>query len=203
MTPEADATRPLATLRRFVRPQVVRERCELCAAPLGTVHSHLLERATRQLRCACQPCAILFSNRPDAKLLRVSPRADLLSDFQMSDIQWRGLHVPIGLAFFVRSSAADQVLAVYPSPGGPTESMIETSAWEELAEQNPVLRELEADVEALLANRLKQTRDHYRVSIDHCYQLVGLIRKHWRGLSGGQEVWREVAAFFDRLRARR
>ena len=35
--------------------------------------------------------------------------------------------------------------------------------------------------------------------IDECYKLVGLIRTHWRGLSGGDEVWDEIARFFDRL----
>ena len=26
--------------------------------------------------------------------------------------------------------------------------------------------------------------------IDVCFELVGLIRMHWRGFSGGEEVWR-------------
>ena len=32
------------------------------------------------------------------------------------------------------------------------------------------------------------------VPIDQCYRLSGLIRLHWRGLSGGSEVWEEVGA---------
>jgi len=31
---------------------------------------------------------------------------------------------------------------------------------------------------------------------------VGLIRIHWRGLSGGTEVWQEIGNFFAGLRAK-
>ena len=55
---------------------------------------------------------------------------------------------------------------------------------------NPVLESLEPDVEALLVNRVGHAREasaaeYYIAPIDACYQLVGLIRVHWRGLSGG------------------
>jgi hypothetical protein len=36
--------------------------------------------------------------------------------------------------------------------------------------------------------------------MDICFELVGLIRVHWRGLSGGEELWNEIAAFFARLK---
>jgi hypothetical protein len=63
------------------------------------------------------------------------------------------------------------------------------------------------DVEALLVNRVGRARgfsndEYYIVPIDECYKLVGLIRAHWRGLSGGPEVWEEIAAFFEGLRQR-
>jgi hypothetical protein len=38
--------------------------------------------------------------------------------------------------------------------------------------------------------------------IDDCYRLVGQIRIHWKGLSGGSEVWTEIGRFFSDLRAR-
>ena len=44
--------------------------------------------------------------------------------------------------------------------------------------------------------------EYYLVPIDECYKLVGLIRTHWRGLSGGTEVWREIGAFFAALKSR-
>ena len=45
-------------------------------------------------------------------------------------------------------------------------------------------------------------REHFIVPIDACYELVGLIRLKWRGLSGGEEVWKAIEEFFERLRSR-
>ena len=58
---------------------------------------------------------------------------------------------------------------------------------------------LEPDVEALLVNRARGARRHWLVPIDECYALVGLIRTHWRGLTGGAEVWEEIGRFFEEL----
>jgi hypothetical protein len=123
-----------------------------------------------------------------------------LSDFRLTDPQWEELHLPINLAFFFHSTRAGRVVAVYPSPAGGTESLLTLEAWQQLEEANPVLCELEPDVEALLVNRLGSAREHYRVPIDACYRLVGLIRSGWRGLSGGSEVWEEIGRFFSSLK---
>ena len=69
-------------------------------------------------------------------------------------------------------------------------------------DDNPVLLKLEPDVEALLVNRLAAEPEHYRVGVDVCYELVGLVRMHWRGMSGGTAVWREIAGFFAKLSER-
>src|SRR5207237_5374445 len=100
---------------------------------------------------------------------------------------------PIGLAFFFSRTPAGKVVALYPSPAGATESLLPLEAWEELSAENPVLRELEPDVEALLVNRVGQAREHYRVPIDECFRLVGLIRTTCRGLSGRPEVRGAIA----------
>lgn len=120
----------------------------------------------------------------------------------MSDATWDALQLPINLAYFMHSTAAGRVIALYPSPAGATEAMVEPGAWESLAEQNPVLRELEPDVEGLLVNRVGETRQYFRVGVDQCYRLVGVIRTHWRGLSGGAPVWGEIARFFDEIHQR-
>ena len=57
-------------------------------------------------------------------------------------------------------------------------------------------------MEALLVNRVAPVRDYYIALIDQCFELVGLIRAHWRGFSGGEEVWRKINGFFARLRER-
>ena len=108
--------------------------------------------------------------------------------------------IPINVAFFVKSSARSDVIALYPSPAGATESQLDLAAWEELEACNPLLALLEPDTEALLVNRVDGAREHYRVSIDHCYELVGIIRAGWRGISGGSKVWEAIRQFFDALK---
>jgi hypothetical protein len=63
-----------------------------------------------------------------------------------------------------------------------------------------VLAKLEDDVEALLVNRLS-TPQYFRAPIDRCFRLVGIIRTQWHGLSGGEQVWKEIDAFFGELNA--
>jgi hypothetical protein len=191
-----------AALRRFVRQRVIRERCELCAAELPADHRHLIEPESRRLFCACDSCALLFFDQPGARYRRVSRRVQFLRDFSLTDAQWEELQVPISLAFFFRSSSSGRVVAAYPSPAGATESLLTLDTWRQLEASNPILREMETDIEALLVNRVGEARDCYRVSIDECYKLVGLIRTSWRGLSGGAEVWNAIGLFFDGLRAR-
>jgi hypothetical protein len=169
---------------------------------LPAEHSHLLEPATRKLVCSCEPCAILFSGREDARFRRVEPRVELLTGFRMTDAQWEDFHLPINLTFFVESTPAGRVLAFYPSPAGAVESLLPLEAWQTLVSQNPALATFEPDVEALLVNRMKTERAYFRTPIDECFKLVGLIRAHWRGLSGGTQVWDEVARFFARLEER-
>jgi hypothetical protein len=202
MPPDLPNGNPLAFVRRFARPRpAAQERCELCDLGLADDHAHLVEPAARRLVCACDACAILFGYHDSGKYRRVPRRVDELTDFRLTDVGWAGLGLPVNLAFFLHSSAAGRVVAVYPSPGGATEAALAPDAWDGLVEENPALRALEPDVEALLVNRVGEARDHYRVGIDECYKLVGLIRTHWTGFSGGP-AWDEVARFFAGLRER-
>ena len=191
----------IAALRRFARPRVVRERCDLCAAELGEDHAHLFEPATRQVQCACEACALLFDS-PGGKYRRVPRTIEHWPDFQITDEQWGALGVPIALAFFFFSTPKHQIVSMYPSPGGATEASLPSEVWEILCMDNPPLAGLMPEVEALLVNRLRGKRDYFRAPIDECFKLVGLIRTHWRGLSGGLKVWEEVEQFFDHLTAR-
>jgi hypothetical protein len=161
-------------------------------------HRHILDLRDRQLQCACQACKILF-DRPAAgggHLRLVPDRRRRPEGFELDDVTWAGLGVPVGIAFFFHSDAAGRVVAAYPGPAGATESLLELDAWPD----HPALREMEADVEALLVNRARGARDDFIVGIDECYRLVGLIRADWHGLTGGQEVWRRIDGFFEELR---
>ena len=206
MTTDFDQNSPqsaVSVLRRFVRPRAAAaERCDLCGAEVPAEHSHLFEPPTRQLFCSCEACAILFSGQTGTKYRRVPRRVRYLADFRLADAQWDSLMIPIGMAFFFHSSPAGRTLALYPSPAGATESLLDLWAWAEVVEENPVLRELEPDVEALLVNRVRGANDYYLAPIDECFKLVGLIRAGWRGLSGGTEVWQEIERFFAELKGK-
>ena len=191
----------VAGLRRFVRRSAVIEYCELCHAEIYPGHSHLVEPASRRLLCCCRACAVLFSNHESAKYRRVPDQSEFLAEFRMTDRQWEALRIPINLAFFFHSSTSQRVLGFYPSPAGATESLLSLAAWESLVADNPLLAKLEPDVEALLVNRVEGEREYYRVPIDRCYELVGLIRARWRGMSGGSEAWSAIRGFFAKLKA--
>ena len=79
------------------------------------------------------------------------------------------------------------------------ESTLDLEYWNDIVERNPVLQELQPDVEALLVNRIATPPQYYRAPIDQCLRLVGILRTHWRGLSGGDDVWKEINRFFDDL----
>ncbi len=189
-------------LRQFTRRRPATERCELCSAELSPDHQHLLEPTARQILCSCDGCAVLFCGQSGAHYLRVPRRIRCLSDFQMTDLQWEALMIPINLAFFYRDTAAAKMMAMYPSPAGAIESLLSLEAWTEIAAEHPALQKMEPDVESFLVNRVGASAEYYIVPIDECYRLVGLIRMHWRGLSGGVDVWKEIHRFFADLQSR-
>ncbi len=192
-------------LRQFTRRPRNLERCELCGADLSADHGHLVELQQRKILCSCEPCAILFSGQGNPKYKRVPRKVTLLADFHMTDAQWESLMIPINMAFFFKNSVDKKTNVLYPSPAGATESLLSLEAWDDIVRENPALAEMESDVEALLVNRVGYSRgaaaaDYYLLPIDECYKLVGIIRTHWRGLSGGTEVWQELAQFFNGLK---
>ena len=96
---------------------------------------------------------------------------------------------------------------MYPSPAGATESLLALESWNDIVSRNAALSAMEPDVEALLVNRLGYSRgysapEYYLLPIDECYRLVGLIRAHWKGLSGGTEVWQQLGEFFSSVKER-
>ncbi len=186
---------PAAAMRQFVRKRLQVERCENCGEALPANHEHSFDPVRRTLRCTCHGCALAqertYPRIP--KTVRVLPR------FKINEQQWNSLAIPVALAFFSYSTQAQGMLVQYPGPAGVVESLIVVDNWAALCLQNPELRSLLPDVQALLVNRVSTTRSYFIVPIEACYKLSGLMRRHWRGFSGGAAAWVEIAAFFDEL----
>lgn len=197
-------------LLRLVRSVTEQERapreevgqCGLCAAPVPPEHRHLLDVQERTILCACRACAILFEAEPTRRgHYRLTPdRHRRIEGFRLSEADWAELSIPVDLAFFFYSSAADRVVACYPGPAGVTESALPLTGWDRLVRENPVLQRLEPEVEGLLIDRAEGAREHWIVPLDACYRLAGMIRTRWRGLGGGPELRQEVARYFEELR---
>jgi uncharacterized protein DUF5947 len=187
------------TLRRFVRSRVAIKRCELCSVGLAGEHRHMLEMSTAQIVCVCDSCALRLQSVVDGRFKLIPREVQFLPDLNFRDLEWESLALPINLAFFFQSSPGNQMRAMYPSPAGATESLLPLKAWDSLVANNITLARMEPDVEALLVNRVGSNREYYLAPIDVCFELVGLIRVHWRGLSGGEIVWGEIDQFFSRL----
>lgn len=182
--------RTLFALRRFVYPPP--ERCEICRTRLSGGHAHLLELANEELRCVCGACV---DRHPSSEFRAVRPMKEPLSGFDMPEALWSTFQIPVDLAFFVRGDKS--VSARFPSPAGLTRSEIDEQAFEDLERLNPAVTTFEPHVDALLINRIGGKRQAWRISIDHCYALAGTIRKSWRGLSGGTEVWTIIGDYFS------
>jgi hypothetical protein len=128
-------------------------------------------------------------------------------DFSLTAAQWDALQIPVSVAFFFVNSELDNVAAFYPGPAGATESLLSLDSWAEIVAANTDLETLQPDVEAFLvrsAERRSSTAaaECYLVPIDVCYELVGELRRLWKGFDGGTEAHAALDAFFDRVRTR-
>ena len=185
------------------------ERCELCAALIPDEHGHIVDLESRALMCACRPCYLVFAPQGagGTRFRAVPDRYVSFPDFALSPSQWDALQIPVGVAFFFMNSALDHVAAFYPSPAGATESLLSLDSWGEIVAVNPELGTLQPDVEAFLvrsADRQAGTgqAECYLVPIDVCYELVGQLRRLWKGFDGGTEAHAALDEFFARVRDR-
>jgi len=187
-------------LGRLARPAPVveTEKCEVCGRPLSDDHRHLLELDERRILCACEPCIAMKSGLES--YCPVGTRTLWLDDFQFSDELWAAFQLPVGLAFFLRSTGTNTVVALYPSPAGATECELHLESWQKLVTLNPILNDLEADAEAFVVNRISGEHQHAIVPIDECYRLVGVIKSTWEGISGGNAISNAVPKFFSYVR---
>ena len=196
--------------------QAALEVCELCGAAIEDEHGHLVNVANRSLLCACRPCYLLFTHAgaAGARFRAVPQRYLEVPELASAPGAWESLNVPIGLAFFFTNSVTGRTAAFYPSPAGATESELPLDTWQSVVSEVSALANLEPDVEALIVRRRGSSpmqggeegsaigTDAFIAPIDACYELVGRIRRAWRGFQGGDDVWREIDQFFDKAAER-
>lgn len=197
-------TPAIASLKRFLSRKAppTGEACDLCGVPVAERHSHVVALETRRLLCSCRACFLLFTHQGAAggRFRAVPERYQRLQDAQVTEAQWDALQIPVGVAFFFHNSTLGRTVAFYPSPAGATESELPLGTWAEIVHANPALQTLAPDVEALLARKDPTgTLEAFVAPIDACYELVGIIRQHWRGFDGGAEARERIAGFFSQL----
>jgi hypothetical protein len=207
MTTTSGPGTPLEALRRITRarPQPPPgERCEMCAAPIGEEHSHVVSLSNRGLMCTCRGCYLLFTDdAADLNYRAVPDRYLAFGDLLLTDREWDELQIPVGLAFLFRNSVQGRTVAFYPGPAGATESELPLDAWQAIIDRHPELTLVRADVEALLVRRVDRiAQPCYLVPIDACYELVGRLRTVWRGFDGGQQARESMEDFFAEVRRR-
>ncbi|MCD9874547.1 DUF5947 family protein [Streptomyces guryensis] len=190
-------------LARLIRsaeptPTAETERCDLCAAPVPDDHRHLYDTAAEEVRCACGPCSVLFADGGAGDgHYRLVPRRRI----RLPRVDTEVLGVPVGLVFFV-PRADGTVTAEGPSPAGAMRWEIDAGAWRRLTVECPQLASVQPDVEALLVNTVHGLDHHWIVPVDDCYRMIAVVRREWRGLSGGGRIWPAVERFFDDLTER-
>jgi Family of unknown function (DUF5947) len=180
------------------------EKCELCATEVPAEHGHVADLETSTLACACRACYLLFT-QPTAgrgRYRAVPDRYLADPDRTLTVAQWDELEIPVGLAFFLKSSSAEGVTGFYPSPAGVTECVLDLAAWERLTQEYPLLGAPEPDVEAALICRTEAGIGYFLVPIDACYELAGRMRLHWRGFDGGAEARASIDEFLGTVRSR-
>lgn len=151
----------------------------------------MIDLESRSIRCACRGCYLLFTvDGAGGQRMRAVPERYRVMPGTGAAL-WDSSDIPVKLAFLFRNSVLDRTIACYPSPAGATESELTFGEPPEAAELRP-------DVEALLYHE----NECFLVPIDRCYELVGLVRLHWRGFDGGDDAREAIARFFDDVRAR-
>jgi hypothetical protein len=193
------ATRPIGG-REQPQPLPDVELCDLCGVTIADDHRHLLQLTERRIVCSCEACWAMRAGEGDYR--PVGSRTVWVNELNLPDDLWASFQIPIGLAFFMDSTVTGCVVAMYPSPAGATESELHFESWSRMVSLNPVLADLEPDIEGLIVNRLADPPAYVIAPIDRCYELTGTIKAAWEGISGGAAVEQAVDGFFSRLRSR-
>jgi hypothetical protein len=185
------------------------EACEFCATPIPAEHGHVADLEQSMLMCACRACYLLFTHSSAGlgHVEAIRGRYRSVPDRYLSDpasplsaAEWDSLEIPVGLAFFLRSS--EGMAGFYPSPAGATECRLDLQAWDRIAASHPMLTAAAPDVEAVLISRGADGVEYFLVPIDACYELAGRMRMLWRGFDGGSEARQSITEFLTGVRSR-
>ncbi|MCR6485112.1 DUF5947 family protein [Amycolatopsis sp. OK19-0408] len=174
--------------RRSARPR----RCELCGTPVAARHGHVADTGRRGLLCSCRACFLLCTRwaTGEARYRAVPERYLRVPGHPAEGLDWPGLGIPAGFAFFVRRGT--RVTAFQPGPAGPAEAVLPPG------ELDPWLAAAEPDVEAIVV----RGTECYLVPVDACYRLAGTVRRYWTGHDGGREMREQVGALFEEIARR-
>ena len=176
------------------RPRpVAGERCEMCAEPIGDEHQHVVDLTAAALMCTCRGCYLLFTDqRGRAALPRRARPVPVVPGVRARPGGVGRPGDPGRAGVLLPQLGAGPDRRLLPGPAGATESELPLGAWDRIVAANPALARCCPDVEALLVrgtgDRERDGFDCHLVPIDACYELVGRLRRLWRGFDGGQEA---------------
>ncbi|WIY00380.1 DUF5947 family protein [Amycolatopsis mongoliensis] len=175
------------------------ERCELCGTPVASRHCHVVDTGRRGLLCACRACFLLSTRCPagEARYRAVPERYLWDPRRPVVRLDWCGLGIPAGFAFFLRRGT--RVTAFQPGPAGAVETTLPAGLWAELSAGHPLLAAAEPDVEAIVFRGTERGTDCFLVPVDVCYRLAGAVRRYWTGPDGGPEMRERVGELFAEI----
>ena len=158
------------------------ERCDLCGTTVPDDHRHLLapRRApdrVRRARAAGRCARATPSTGPTGQ-----PHGVAATTSSCPTSSGRSFQIPIGLAFFMDSTATGCVVALYPSPGRRDRERAALRVVEPDGRAEPGARATSSPTSrALIVNRLSDPPAYAIAPIDRCYALTG----HDQGALGG------------------
>ena len=184
--------RGAARIRQAPAAAPAGERCEMCGAPVGDAHSHVVDIASRALLCTC---------RAVRAAVRLPGRGRLALQGGAGPLPPAGADCRCRSGTTCRSRSAWRSSSATPRSAGSSASTrarparpsreLPLGAWDAVVAAEPGAgRPRPGRGGAAGPGRRGAAVDAYLVPIDVCYELVGQLRRLWRGFDGGAGVRR-------------
>ena len=158
---------------------------------------------------ACRPCYLVFA--PHGAGGSASARCQIGScpspDFVLSSAQWDALQIPVGVAFFFMNSSLNTSPRSIQAPQAPPSRCCRSIRGIRSSMRIPIWPRLcptskRSSFAAGIVDPEAAQAECYLVPIDVCYELVGELRRLWKGFDGGTEAHAALDEFFDRVRTK-